>query len=41
MGLRYFIPRDFIEDDYDIEKEYEILDTEYQEPAFDDWRIEA
>tara|TARA_R110000824_G_scaffold77767_4_gene196589 strand:- start:10912 stop:12438 length:1527 start_codon:yes stop_codon:yes gene_type:complete len=41
MGLRYFIPRDFIEDDYDIEKEYDVLEDEYQEPAIDDWRIEA
>ncbi len=42
MGLRYFTPKDFdSEDPYDIEKEYDILEDEYNDPAFDDWRILA
>jgi hypothetical protein len=40
MGLRYFNPKDFDSDDpFEIEREYDILKDEYNEPSFDDWRI--
>lgn len=42
MGLRYFIPKDEgSEDPFEIEKEYEVLDDGYDDPAFEDWRIMA
>jgi hypothetical protein len=40
MGLRYFNPKDFDSDDpFEIEREYDILKDEYNEPSFDDWKI--
>ena len=42
MGLRYFLPKEGeFESEYDIEKEYEVLEDEYNEPSFDSWRVIA